>query len=440
MDRWIDSYKKPLVVAGFLGLLAWRYDLWSAWKQPLFRDSYFYDTSALALKIGLGFSYFEGGKWRPHYGYTPGYPLLLAIIYRLLPTNEPLSSGAIRVVGVVLVQSIMALSVVVIYWRVGKILGMSRQARWLWAIIYLIYVPAIISSFSLLAETTLTWLLALIIGLSFKAGSGKTHWQFWMGVCLGGLVLVKPYMVYVPIVYWLTGIMGRGKRTKFKSLALLAGVILVLMTWELRTYFLVRRWVPLQAGLKYVVAEGSYPQAASAPVGDKNKLVVWIERGWWFSVHKPRQLMMEPAFRPEIQARGRAWIWPKILMGMEIEHGLMWLVLGLGLGLGKYGQAWRLVWKLWGIALVVHISLWSEPRYLLPLIPLFWLAGIHGITTVSLKRLNKMTMGEWMGKSLLLAWLAVVVVPIWGKIGRPSYSWEEMGFPFVWHRGSEVWH
>ena len=178
---------------------------------------------APALKLLASGLYPADSAWR-----TPGYPLFLALIYRL---------GGGQPFLVVLAQVLLSTLTVFLTYRLGLRL-LSRPAALIGTLLLAVSVESITQGFYLLTETLFTTLLAAGLLAWVRAWQEKRLLWTWVAALLLGLgTLVRPVAVFFPALLALAWFFRPGlawlRRLSFAAL-LLAVYLLSLLPWLVR--------------------------------------------------------------------------------------------------------------------------------------------------------------------------------------------------------------
>ncbi|MBI2619746.1 MAG: glycosyltransferase family 39 protein [Ignavibacteriales bacterium] len=187
-------------------------------QRPLFSDQREYDSLAFTLS--------ESGEYQKNgepTAYRPvGYPMFLAVSYKLFG-HRPLISLLLQAV-------IDTLTGLLLYFTAlpkGQRVALTAASFWL------VYPPAILYSALLLSEAITAFLLVLTAFL-FRCvlESSKSWFPVALGLSLGTLSLIKPWMAFFAIlVIGVTLLSG----TSFRKIAVAIGAfLLVILPWMIR--------------------------------------------------------------------------------------------------------------------------------------------------------------------------------------------------------------
>ena len=259
----------------------------NAAKAPLQRHAYFFSVAvvALFLRVGAAFIMMRGrsGAWffgqaselgclaqsivsghglaSPFGGFTgpsaflaPGYPLLVALAFRLCGAYS--TQAATLLIGL---QILFGVGTVVTLMFVARKLFGCRIAN-IAGIICAIH-PLLICLPAMFWETSLSMLsmiAALALAVFCVDRRSKKHW-FWMGVVCAVATLVNPALslTFGGILAW-TAWVSRGKS---QHLPLLTAAVWLLLfaAWPIRNAITMERFIPLRSNLGYELWQGNRP-------------------------------------------------------------------------------------------------------------------------------------------------------------------------------------
>ncbi len=207
-----------LVARLLVALVVWN-------RFPPADDGVIYDALARRLAHGLGYTWaWPDGAVTAVAHYPVGYPVLLALAYRLLgdhPASALLMQSAIGAVGAVSVHVVAA--------------STSRRAG-RWAGLAVALHPALLAyTPALMTEGVTSALLAVPFALAVVARDSPGRpwtWALLAGLALGGVSLVRPQAVLLlPVVAWLA--VGT-RQPRLGPVFVTAGALLSLTPWFVR--------------------------------------------------------------------------------------------------------------------------------------------------------------------------------------------------------------
>lgn len=208
-------------------------------------DAIHYDALAWSLVQGHGYSFGDG---QPTAYIAPGYPLLVAAIYRLF--GHSLFAGRL---GNVLLDSVTAGIVYLLAKHLLTSRSHSRSSEvypLAGGLLYALNPSVVFWSTTLMTETSFTMLfaLALLFALSSYLGEGKQELvsrrkamaastSTVLGILGGLMALVKPAALVLVAAFGLIGTSGMALKQKWLRLSVIYGVAaLVLLPWVLRNW------------------------------------------------------------------------------------------------------------------------------------------------------------------------------------------------------------
>lgn len=192
-------------------------------RTPAESDAQSYYVLADNLLSGVGYRYSEDRPptaWR-----TPGYPLLIASVFRVFGRSFNAVRGAQCVLDVASVAAIFGLAL---------ILTESRAAALLAALGYAIYPPAILSSTYIMTETLYT-LLLLVFALACVLALKARNFTLYLiaGIMLGLAVLTRPGVFLLPAAVLVVALFVR--RTDWRGLVILMlAFVVTILPWGIR--------------------------------------------------------------------------------------------------------------------------------------------------------------------------------------------------------------
>lgn len=387
-----------LVAVAFTVRLAW--GLAAGVTPAVFEDAGWYHLTATTLAQGHG--YLSPYAGHPTASWPPGYPLVLAVAYRV--------AGAVPSTAVVLNAMFGALTCLFV-WRLGLRLAGERAA--IVATALLAFFPShILFAALVLSETLFT---CLVVGLMLVAirlvqddDARALVWLAW-GVGAGLTALVRAeaaVLALVPAVALASR--GRGRAAMRITIAALAGLVLALAPWTMRNARLFGAFVPTSTGFGRTLWIGHNPDAfggmsetiqsrmrevilgASLPPTPAGELATdRLLRGQavaFLRDHPLRELALTPARAYHLFRGDHVWqAWygpgtPRVLPSpaarrtLGIVGNVYYLIVGClaVVGLVRRGGAvagWRVVdvWMLMWIA--IFTAIYGDPRFHHLLVP-----------------------------------------------------------------------
>lgn len=204
-------------------------------------DSARYERIGANLAAGHGYSSSPHAPYKPEVLRPPGYPLLLAIAYRLI-TDGPLMA---RLIQAFLLSLLVPLGYYIARDAMGGKVGLVT------AFLIACYPYYWIYSASLLSDALATFLMAVVAAALVWSVHSRRHVPpLLVGVCIGLLALVKPIAVFLPLwaalCYYLrpSGAPAWPRRT----LLCIVGCAMVVLPWTLHNYRATGVLLPIASG------------------------------------------------------------------------------------------------------------------------------------------------------------------------------------------------
>lgn len=159
---------------------------------------------------------------------VPGYPFLLSL----------LGKG-----GVLVLQLLAFYGVVLMLWKVVRMMQLSVLAGVLAVWVYALDIPGVVFSGNLMTETLFCFLLMTSIFLLFKAIKSRKSYLFLIaGVIIGCSAYLRPISFLLPLILmvitWLIW-----KISLRKTVLILAGGLMVILPWVIRNKITYDKWM-----------------------------------------------------------------------------------------------------------------------------------------------------------------------------------------------------
>jgi 4-amino-4-deoxy-L-arabinose transferase-like glycosyltransferase len=254
----------------FLAALAVR--LWATvwWQQRLpegqrfaFGDSESYWHLGQKIARGQEFEYGDGG-WKVFR--TPGYPLLLAGLFRIVPGGpgnvQVLWGRSLSaVLGCLTVAGVAALA-----WQL-----FGPRTAFLAAAMTAFFPEAIAASVFILSEAPfgpplLAHIIAWVLAWRASAASTQVGWSIVAGIAAGVGTLVRPsWLLFTPFAL-LVGLFFAADRRRqlIIGLIMLVAFAATMAPWWIRNYRVARRFVPTSLQVGTSLYDGLHPGATGA--------------------------------------------------------------------------------------------------------------------------------------------------------------------------------
>jgi 4-amino-4-deoxy-L-arabinose transferase-like glycosyltransferase len=210
----------------------------------------------------------EGNGYRvdPAMGYTmlrePGYPLLLAVVFRL-------AGYGIQQARVVCV--LLAFGAALILLRLTRKITGDTMTAVAAALLFLLYPGVLVAEARAGIEVPSIFTVVLFMLVLYCAVEKGSLWRYGAaGLLLGAAVLVRSEVLLFPLlllVYLLLAARGWVERRKvIERIAVLAlGAVVVISPWIIRNYLLAHQFVPTATVAGVAAQEGLYTCENDAP-------------------------------------------------------------------------------------------------------------------------------------------------------------------------------
>lgn len=195
-------------------------------------DDYQYRALAINIAEHRVFSLDPVPPYKPDVFRTPGYPVFLAVIYKITGSFFP----------VAFVQAFLVALTGVIIYKITRSFSVPPLAGYSAALLFAFEPIVFNSSMRLATEILFTFLVACsVFVLFFRNGSASSFKTcFWGGVLLGLAVLVRPIGLFLPLFFAV--FLFFRKTTLVSILIFLLGTASVLMPWLIRNHLSAGTW------------------------------------------------------------------------------------------------------------------------------------------------------------------------------------------------------
>lgn len=258
---WAGLLLAALVVR--LGAAVWWQSRLPEGNRFFFGDSESYWQLGLKLARGEPYEYGDNG-WKVFR--TPGYPLLLAGLFQVVPSGDQGPSVlAARALGAVL-GCLTIGGVAAIAWQL-----FGTKAAFLAAAITSIYPEAIAASIFILSEAPFgppltVHLLAWIRAWKADSLGGQLGWSTLGGIAAGLGTLVRPsWLLFIPFAVLVGLVIAQDRRRQFViGLVMLTAMAATMSPWWVRNYCVAGRFVPTSLQVGTSLYDGLNPNATGA--------------------------------------------------------------------------------------------------------------------------------------------------------------------------------
>ena len=357
-------------------------------------DPKVYDNIARGLIQGEG--YHEEGKraFRP-----PGYPYFLAALYTLFGAHP---------LPVELVQTVLAVITCLLIYLLGKRLANERTGL-IAAGLFAAYPQFIRYAGNLYVETLFIFLFLVVLVLLFDIVQKPSYPKSMIaGFCLGLSALVREVSLFIllPILLWAI-LMMRGsseKRQWGKMLSLfLVFFVLAISPWTLRNYLLFHSFIPISTSGGFNFYLGNNPQATGGYNSESDAEIKWLypitdetpeellaleieaaktgyKKGIDFILQNPGQffqlalkkfvlLWRPPTYNFDFRDNFNETIF-RIFWLINYLALLILALFGMWISIKNFWREWILFHLILFSVTGLHVIVFSDTRYRLPLMPL----------------------------------------------------------------------
>ncbi len=384
LEQWPRSrFLVLIIVVSFLlraGAVAVLRDPYRVHGPETNADGVFYHQIAVNLARGEGYVITPG---RPTRYWMPGFPLLLAGIYRAAGERPELVYLSLCVLGTI--------ACLIAYW-----LGVRLGGEWFGRTASLLgafYVPHIYLASVFLSEN----LFAVVVGVAAVFAVRFLQTGRWRDLAAAAFtaglgVLTRPFLLAGAIGFavWLLVRRGQGRLQKLQAVVYVCGVLVVLSPWVVRNYLLDGRIVVLTTGagvtfhganndivLGDVTRWGTWIPTSELPEGVMVSRVKdeWVRdrMHWqlglrWAREHWTWEPLLTLArfvrfWLPDFDSSNRAYV----AMQMVTYTPFLVLLLAAIPALGRGGEArraeWTAVHAFLAASVLAAVIFWGGPRF-----------------------------------------------------------------------------
>jgi 4-amino-4-deoxy-L-arabinose transferase-like glycosyltransferase len=217
-----------------------------------FSDTFFYSWVGAAISQGHGFTFLG----HPTAHWPPGYPVLLAGVYRVFGADTQNALDANAVLG--------ALTVPLVYLIALRTFG--RPAAVAAAAVLAVLPGQILIGDVALAETLYVFELVAFVALAIVLGRRRRSLVV-LGVVAGLAALTRGEGLLFPLIVLGMWWVGRGRRAALRDTAAVAAVmVLTIAPWTIRNAVVMHGFVPVATNASATLWSGHNDRADGGPV------------------------------------------------------------------------------------------------------------------------------------------------------------------------------
>lgn len=241
----------PILMILLFSLAIRLYYLVNIPHPPLIHDAHNYDVMAKQF-LERGFLGYASSA--PNAYITPGYPLFLALLYKIFGYSQGSPLTQVRIVQVIL----STLTILLLYLLAKEML--NYRVAILSAFFSSIYLISVWVPTLILTETLYTFLFMLYLYIQVAAINRKSlKLNFISGVALALAVLVRPLIAPLIILPYIYSFTKNKKKLWIKFfLANMLGFIVVMVPWWLRNVIVLNKFI-IFATQEDPLLRGTYP-------------------------------------------------------------------------------------------------------------------------------------------------------------------------------------
>ena len=405
------SFAKDRTWIGLLAAIALVYHAYfivKAWRQPvlLYGDAYYYDHSAHVLNALHLYAYWS---WGPAAQVTPGYPLFLALVYRLAALFTPSHETAMHLAQAC--QHLLAVASSLLVYVIARF-RLPRYASFLAALLWTVYPPVIYANDQLLTENLYIPFLLAFVWSFLVLVRDRTRTSFVAsGLLLAVTTLIRPSvapLLAAPACLFLQRETRRAWKPMLRNYALYIATFAVAMVpWWVRNLVAMHQWITTDLDAANPLLFGSDPTfykdtniSNGLTYAQQKALAIQrIEEGFcthplaylkWYTLDKLGWLFGTPWYNSVLPQH--AGLLTRLTFAYAHLH-LVWVIVGaIGLAAG-FGMRY-VRWLSWLTVFLIVVQLPFIPinRYAYPTMPfLFVGVGTVAYLVTAWARLRKAT-------------------------------------------------
>ncbi len=391
------SFQEDRAWIGVLAAIALVYHVYfivKAWGQPvlLYGDAYYYDHSAQELNALHLYAYWS---WGPAAQVTPGYPVFLALVYRVSHLFTPSHEAAMHLAQAC--QHLLAVASSVLIYVIARF-RLPRYASFLAALLWTVYPPVVYANDQLLTENLyIPFLLAFVWSFLVLVRDRSRASFATAGLLLAVTTLIRPSvapLLAAPACLFLQRDTRRAWKKTLTNYGVYVAVFVVAMIpWWVRNLVALHQWITTDLDAANPLLFGSDPtfyKDTSLSNGltyaqQKALAIHRIEEGFrthplgylkWYTLDKLGWLFGTPWYTSALPPHAGALT--RVTFAYAHLH-LLWVVVGaIGLAVG-FGMRY-IRWLSWLTAFLIAVQLPFIPinRYAYPMMP-FLFVGVGAV-------------------------------------------------------------
>jgi len=319
----------------------------------------------------LGYPLWSLPKGEPNAYVTPGYPLFISLIYKLVGNSQEAGIMAVK-----FVQAILSTLSVFIMYLIGKRIK-SPVVGIIAALLASIYPTFLVVAAYHLTETLYLFVFLLYLYLQIISNQNNSKLlNFITGIIFGAAVLVRPtvFPLFL-VVYLFEYFINKNKKAMKNMLFFSLGLILIMLPWWIRNIITMGKFILLCTQSGNPLLGGAYPPwlkptNSFSPENQVGQAITIIVNGfkehtsdylYWFTIGKLQIIY------------GIQYLKEKIVLP-EFTDYIHFISLAIGL-LGTIISIFKKEIRLIAIYIILLTGLQllfiPESRYAFPIMPLF---------------------------------------------------------------------
>lgn len=319
----------------------------------------------------LGYPVWNLPQGEPNAYVTPGYPLFLSLIYKIVGDGQ-----SVGIMAVKFVQAILGTLSVLIIYLIGKRIK-SPIVGIIAAVLASIYPTFLVVTAYHLTETLYLFVFLLYLYLQIISNQKKSKLlNFITGIIFGAAVLVRPtiFPLFV-VVYLFEYFINKNKKALKNMMFFIIGLVLIMLPWWIRNIVTMGEFILLCTQSGNPLIGGAYPpwlkpSDSLATDNQMQQAITIIINGfkehtgdylYWFTVGKLKiiygiQYLKEMIVLPDF---------------MKYVHFISLAIGSIGIIISIFKKEIRII-ALYLIMLTgLQLLFIPESRYAFPIIPLF---------------------------------------------------------------------